>query len=278
MVAAKVAVLGHSEWIDFAVTRALPEPGEILHTNEFWEEAAGGGAVAAVQMVKLTGAAVFVTALARDDLGRETAEQLAGLGVTVHAAPRDGRQRRGFVYLTDDHERTITVLGERLVPHGDDDLPWDVFDGIDGVYVTGGDPGALRAARRARVIVATPRADGALRDAGVPVDVLVHSGHDKDEELDPAELDPPPATIVTTLGGKGGRWSGALGEGSWEPEPLPGERVDAYGAGDSFAAGLTTGLAAGLGIADAVRLGARCGAANMTGRGPYAGQLDLRSG
>jgi ribokinase len=276
MVAAKVAVLGHSEWIDFAVTRALPEPGEILHTNEFWEEAAGGGAVAAVQMVKLTGAAVFVTALARDDLGGETMEQLTGQGVTVHAAPRDGRQRRGFVYLTDDHERTITVLGDRLVPHGDDDLPWDVFDGIDGVYVTGGDPGALRAARRARVIVATPRADDALRDAGVAVDVLVHSGNDKDEELDPAELDPPPATIVTTLGGKGGRWSGALGEGSWVPEPLAGERVDAYGAGDSFAAGLTTGLAAGLEIAEAVRLGARCGAANMTGRGPYAGQLDLR--
>ncbi|MET0770496.1 MAG: PfkB family carbohydrate kinase [Solirubrobacteraceae bacterium] len=277
MVEARVAVLGHSEWVDFAVTRRLPEPGEILHTDEFWEEAAGGGAVAAVQMVKLTGAALFVTALALDDLGRETAEQLAGQGVTVHAAPRDGRQRRGFVYLTDDHERTITVLGERMVPHGDDDLPWEVFDGIDGVYVTGGDPGALRAARRARVIVATPRADDALRDAGVPVDVLVHSGNDKDEELDPASLDPPPGTIVTTLGGDGGRWSGALGEGRWEPEQLPGERVDAYGAGDSFAAGLTTGLAAGMAIADAVRLGARCGAANMTGRGPYGGQLDLRA-
>jgi ribokinase len=206
----------------------------------------------------------------------KTAEQLAGRGVTVHAAPRDGRQRRGFVYLTDDGERTITVLGDRLVPHGDDDLPWETFDRVDGVYVTGGDPAALRAARRARVIVATPRAEDALRDAGVPVDVLVHSGKDEDEELDPAELDPPPRTIVTTLGGDGGRWQGALGEGSWTPEPLPGERADAYGAGDSFAAGLTTGLAAGMPIAEAVRLGARCGAANMTGRGPYAAQLDLR--
>jgi ribokinase len=278
MVQAKVGVLGHSEWIDFAVVPALPAPGAILHTDEFWEEAAGGGAVAAVQMVKLTGAAVFVTALARDDLGRETAEQLAGQGVTVHAAARDGRQRRGFVYLTDDGERTITVLGERLVAHGDDDLPWDVFAGLDGVYVTGGDPDALRAARRARVIVATPRADDALRGAGVAVDVLVRSGNDKDEELDPGALDPPPGTIVTTLGGEGGRWEGALGTGRWEPEPLAGGRVDAYGAGDSFAAGLTTGLAAGLGIAEAVRLGARCGAANMTGRGPYAGQLDLRPG
>ena len=54
--------------------------------------------------------------------------------------------------------------------------------------------------------------------------------------------------------------------------------MDAYGAGDSFAAGVTTGLAAGLPIAEAIRLGARCGAACMTGRGPYSAQLDLRGG
>ena len=89
-------------------------------------------------------------------------------------------------------------------------------------------------------------------------------------------LDPPPRTVVTTMGAHGGRWEGEAGSGTWESEPLPGPRVDAYGAGDSFAAGLTTGLAAGLPIEQAVRLGARCGAANMTGRGPYAGQLDLR--
>lgn len=275
MVDARVAVLGHVEWVDFAVVDRLPHPGEILHVSEFWEEAAGGGAVAAVQMVKLTGAATFVTALARDDLGRETDDQLRGQGVTVHAAPRDGRQRRGFTYLT-PADRTITVLGDRLVARGDDDLPWELFAAMDGVYVTGGDPAALRHARAATVIVATPRAEAALRDAGVPVDVLVHSGNDKDEELDPASLDPPPRTVVTTLGSKGGRWDGALGTGTWEPEPLPGPAIDAYGAGDSFAAGLTTGLAAGLGIAEAVRLGSRCGAANMTGRGPYGGQLDLR--
>ena len=95
-------------------------------------------------------------------------------------------------------------------------------------------------------------------------------------QIDVAEIDPPPRTVVTTLGDKGGRWEGAAGSGRWEPLPLPGRRVDAYGAGDSFAAGLTTGLAAGLPIERAVALGARCGAANMCGRGPYAGQLDLR--
>jgi ribokinase len=273
---ARVGVVGHVEWVDFAVVPRLPHLGEILHVPEFWAEAAGGGAVAVVQMVKLTGGATFVTALAGDDHGRRTAEQLAAQGVTVHAAPRPGEQRRGFTYLTNDGERTITVLGERFVPHGDDPLPWSELDEIDGIYFTGGDAGALQAARRAKVLVATPRADRALVESGVTLDVLVHSGNDKDEAVDPATLDPPPRTIVTTLGGHGGRWDGEAGSGTWESEPLPGPRADAYGAGDSFAAGLTTGLAAGLPIADAVQLGARCGAANMTGRGPYAGQLDLR--
>jgi ribokinase len=81
---------------------------------------------------------------------------------------------------------------------------------------------------------------------------------------------------VTTLGAKGGRWDGEAGSGTWEPLPVPGPIVDEYGAGDSFAAGITTGLAAGMPIAEAIQLGARCGVANLTGRGPYAGQLDLR--
>jgi ribokinase len=275
-VKARVAVVGHVEWVDFAIVQRLPQPGEILHVPEFWAEAAGGGAVAAVQMTKLAGGALFFTALAGDELGRRTEAQLGGQGVTVHAAPREGIQRRAFTYLTADGERTITVLGDRLVPHGDDELPWELLDDVGGVYVTGGDAATLRAARRARVIVATPRAERALRESGVAVDVLVHSGKDPGEELDPGELDPPPRTVVTTLGSKGGRWDGEAGSGTWEVQPLPGPRVDEYGAGDSFAAGLTTGLAAGMPIAEAVELGARCGAANMTGRGPYAGQLDLR--
>lgn len=54
---------------------------------------------------------------------------------------------------------------------------------------------------------------------------------------------------------------------------MPGPPGDAYGAGDSFAAGLTYGLANGLSIDEALALGARCGAACATGRGPYEGQL-----
>ena len=48
---------------------------------------------------------------------------------------------------------------------------------------------------------------------------------------------------------------------------------DAYGCGDSFAGGLTYGLGADLPLPAALELGARCGAACLTGRGPYEGQL-----
>ncbi|MFL6244316.1 MAG: PfkB family carbohydrate kinase, partial [Acidimicrobiia bacterium] len=73
----------------------------------------------------------------------------------------------------------------------------------------------------------------------------------------------------------GGGW-GETQDGTrteWTPAPLPGPPVDAYGAGDSFAAGLTYGLASGRSPEEALALGARCGAACVTGRGPYAGQL-----
>jgi ribokinase len=55
--------------------------------------------------------------------------------------------------------------------------------------------------------------------------------------------------------------------------PPPGAAVDTYGCGDSFAAGLTFGLAAGLGLDAALTLGARCGAWCLAGRGPYGRQL-----
>jgi ribokinase len=53
--------------------------------------------------------------------------------------------------------------------------------------------------------------------------------------------------------------------------------MDTYGAGDSFQAGLTYGLAAGMTIEEALELGARCGAHAVTGRGPTGGQLRLGS-
>ena len=53
--------------------------------------------MAAVQLVKLAGNCTFLTALAKDELGRRAADVLAERGVEVHAAPRPAPQRRVFV-------------------------------------------------------------------------------------------------------------------------------------------------------------------------------------
>jgi ribokinase len=44
---------------------------------------------------------------------------------------------------------------------------------------------------------------------------------------------------------------------------------DTYGAGDSFAAGLTFGLAQGLSAEGALAIGARCGAEALARRGAH---------
>jgi ribokinase len=272
----RVAVVGHIEWIWFARVEHVPLAGEIVHASDSWEEAAGGGAVAAVQLVKLAGGAEFFTAVGGDELGRRSVKQLEAQGVTVQGSARRAPQRRGFTFLDAAGERTITVMGERLAPSGADALPWDRLVDADAVYFTAGDAAALAAARAARVVVGTPRARDALATAGVELDALVLSATDADERAWAAGLDPPPRRVVYTEGAKGGRFTAVDGAGgTYAAAPLPGPVVDAYGAGDSFAAGLTYALGADDPIEAALGLAARCGAACLTGRGPYAGQLTL---
>jgi ribokinase len=270
----RVSVVGHVEWIEFARVPRLPHAGEIVHATEWWEDVGGGGAVAAVQIAKLAGACDFFTALAEDENGRRAKERLEELGVTVFAAPRPDPQRRGFVYLDGDGERTITILGPRIVPQGEDDLPWERLDGVDSVYFTGGDEAALRQARRAHRLVATPRAYDTLREAGIQLDALVRSAHDPGEQQAEQALDPEPHLVVSTAGKEGGEWFGEdHTRHNWQAAELPGPKRDAYGAGDSFAAGLTFALGAQMSPDDALHLAARCGAHKLTGRAPYEHQL-----
>ena len=88
----------------------------------------------------------------------------------------------------------------------------------------------------------------------------------------PICIEPPPRLVVRTLGADGGVCEPG---GSFAASAPPGPVVDAYGAGDSFAAGLTYGLASGWGRKEVLAFAARCGAAALTGRGAFAGQLRL---
>lgn len=272
----RVAVVGHVEWCEFAEVPHVPRPGEIVHAAETFQEPGGGGAVAAVQLCKLAGEATLFTAFGNDETGHRSEAELRELGVRVEGRFRPEPQRRGFVHLDAAGERTITVLGPRLGPGGGDPLPWELLDGADAVYLTAGDVDAARQARRARTLVATTRGLETLAAGRIQLDALVASGMDAGERYSLGDLDPPPRLVVRTAGASGGEWEAAGGErGRWPPAPLPGPVRDAYGCGDSFAAGLTYGLGAGWPVERALELAARCGAACLSGRGPYEGQLRL---
>jgi sugar/nucleoside kinase (ribokinase family) len=185
------------------------------------------------------------------------AEACAAAGLTFVGPPAAAMRRMGSKTAA---RALARELGVPMVP--------------GTVEPVAGDADAVRAAREARVLVATARGIETLAEAGVELDVLVASARDEGERYAPGDLEPPPRLVVRTAGAAGGSWEREDGaSGRWEATPPPGPVVDAYGCGDDFAAGLTYGLGAGLSLEEALHVGARCGAAGLTGRGPYAGQL-----
>ncbi len=265
----RVAVVGHVEWAEFVRIERMPRAGEIVHAQQRWEGVGGGGAVAAVELARLAGEALFFTALGDDALGHRAAAELGTLGVRVHAAFRPEPQRRVFVHVDATGDRTITVIGARIAPRGSDTLAWELLAGCDAVYFTAGDADALRAARAARVLAATPRALPTLVEGHVALDLLVGSARDTGEQVRAGVLVPPPALLVQTEGAAGGRFVRAGGEmGHFDATAAPRPILDTYGAGDSFAAALTHALGAGDPLDRALAFAARRGAAALGRRGP----------
>lgn len=269
----RVASVGHVEWVQFARVERVPQAGEVAHAEDPFEEPAGGGAVAAVQLARLAGEALLLTALGDDEAGRRSLARLRQFGVDVESATRADETRRAVTLVDAQRERTITTFGERLEPLGEDALPWKEIVQMDAVYFTAGDLAALRAARAARVLVASPRARHALGH-GVRLDALVLSADDAIEREAAKRAEGEADLVVLTDGARGGTYRARDGRtGSWTAAEPPGEPADSYGCGDSFAAGFAYGLGARMGLDDALALAARCGAVCLTGRGPYERQL-----
>jgi ribokinase len=239
----------------------MPSAGEIVHAERVWEEPAGGGAVVARQLARLAGRCELFTALGDDALGHASAERLAELGVDVHVT-WGGATRRAWTHVDGAGERTITVLGDKLLAGGR--LP---LEGYDLVFFVAGEPDTLRSARAARFVAATVRELRTLQIADVQLDLLVASANDPEERYDGSLR---VGHVASTDGANGGTLDG-------EPySAAPAHRiVDTYGAGDSFAAALAFALARGDDPHSATELAARAGAAVIGGAGPYEAQLQL---
>jgi ribokinase len=258
----RCAVVGHVEWVEFARVPRLPAPGTIVHVEESWTEPAGAGPVMARQLALLAGRCELFTVLGDDELGRSSERRLAEVGIDVHAERR-ASTRRAWTHIDAQGERTITVIGEKLLPRAP--LP---LGGYDAIYFVAGEASALREARAAKFLAATAREQSTLREAGVPLDLLVGSLNDPGEHY---EGGVEAKNVVLTDG-----VNGCVANGERFPAaPLPGPIVDTYGAGDSFAAALCFALARGDALPEAIALASRAGAAVITGKGPYSSQLTL---
>jgi len=262
-----VTVIGHVEWVTHARGR-VPRGGEIVDLVDPLVEPAGGGGVAACAAARLGAPTTLITALGNDHAARQSGEVLQARGIRVLAAWRSVAQTPALSVAGDDGERTILVVGPRLQVLGGEPLEWDRVDPAGGAYYAGEDPAALRRARRAGVLVVSARRVDDLIQAGVTADVVVGSGADPAEDTERLPDHLIPAYRIITEGPRGGRIVDAGGsEQRYEAVAVPGEVVDTYGCGDTFAAALTVGLARGLDVFAAARMGAAAAAECASWRG-----------
>ena len=230
----RVAVVGHVEWIRFARVEHVPASGRDRPLDRRLGAGRRRGRCRRdpARAARRRGDALHGArrrrarpALARGARGARRAVRVrrrpAAAALGVHAHRRGG-------------ERTITTVGPKLRPRGDDDrLPWPELAEMDAVLFIAGDVEALRLARRAPVL--RPRRASSRRCArgAVELDALIGSGEDEAERYHPGDLDPEPHLVVTTSGALGGWMQPG---GPYTAAPLPGPREDAYGCGDSFMA------------------------------------------
>jgi len=265
--APRVVIIGHVEWVTHAQGH-LPGRGRIADLHDPWCEPAGGGGVAAVAAARLGAHVTLLTALGDDLTAAESRRLLEDRGVSVIAARASGPQTPVLTIIEPGGERTIMVVGARMQARASDLSGTDLLASADAVYYTGEDPELLRVAREARHLVVSGRRLADVAAAGIVVDVIVASANDPDES--PAALPGAlaPGAVVMTNGAAGGsieRHGAAMRR--YAPAVQAAPNVDSYGCGDSFAAGLTVGLARGLGIDDAVAVGAAAGGLCATWRG-----------
>jgi len=265
----KLAVIGHVEWVTFLKVDQLPLAGKISHGKDSFEEAAGGAAVAAVQMSRLINGPVdLITSLGKDNCGEKCYERLTQLGLNLEVAWREDPTRKGISLITKDGERAITVIGKRLQPIGSDDLPWSSMKNYDGIFVTATDKEGIKFARKAKFLSATPRiGENILKNSKAKLNALIGSGLDPGEKINYEELDPQPDVYISTKGKSGGT---IFPENNTYKSITPSSKeIDSYGCGDCFAGAVTTALSANLNLEQAIKIGSYCGAECSTYYGPY---------
>ena len=235
------AVVGHVEWMNFLKVDQLPKPGVISHSEKSIEYPAGGGSVIAKTLSELTNNQVhFFTSLGNDYYGEQSFKILSNYGIRLHVAWRDKPTRKGFSLIDSNGERSITVIGERLAPTYKDKLDWNLFEKMDGIFITASDSEIFKKARIADSLCTTPRVGiNTINKSNVLLDGLIGSNLDPGEVFSLSDISIKPKLIIKTEGENGGiLYPG----GRYEALINTKQKIDSYGCGDAFAAGILYGL------------------------------------
>ena len=264
----KFAVVGHIEWINFIEVDHLPKPGLISHSKKSLEFPAGGGAVIAKRLRELTNNEVHLfTALGNDFYGKQCFNILEKNGIKLHVAWRDKPTRKGFSVFDTIGERSITIIGDRLAPIYKDDLDWSILNDMDGIFITAADKEIFKKSRIANMLCTTPRVGlNIINESGIFLDALIGSNLDPGEVFSLKELRLKPKFVIKTEGENGGI---VIPGGRYKAFDNIKNKVDSYGCGDSFAAGILYGLTSGWDIEESLNIAKILGRDCSEHFGPY---------
>ena len=264
----KFAVIGHIEWINFIKVDQLPKPGLISHAEKSIEYPAGGGSVIAKRLRELTHSEVhFFTALGNDFYGTQCLNILEKMGIRLHVAWRDKPTRKGFSLIDAEGERSITIIGDRLAPTHKDNLNWNILNDMDGIFITAADKEIFKKSRIAKILCTTPRVGlNIINESGIFLDGLIGSNLDPGEVFSLNELRLIPKFVIKTEGENGGI---IFPGGRYKAIKNKKIKVDSYGCGDSFAAGILYGLSSNWDIEESLNLAKIMGRNCSEHFGPY---------
>ncbi len=258
--AMRAAVVGHVEWIEFAAGAARAGAGRDRPRHASVRGAGrrrrGGGGPAREARRRAPPSsppsATTSSATAPSASSRSS-------GCASRAASGPSRSGAPSSTSTTAASARSPCSAPRLGPRGDDPLAWERARRhrrrVPHRRRRGG--GAPRAPRRA---CWWPRRAGSrrCRRRAWSSTRSCRAAATPASATSTGDLDPAPRVVVRTRGRRGRRVGDRrrASAASWEAAPLPGPVRDAYGCGDSFAAGLTYGLGAGWAIDRGGRAGA----------------------
>lgn len=255
----------------------LPLLGETVNCSEYAEADGGKGANQAVAAARLGTAVTLITAVGADEFGRRAKELFAKESVDIGPSREFASSKTGVGFIVVDeagHQLITTFLGAGLELGTTDiegaaeifgaakvlllqgELPLSVsiasvqLAGPDTVIIV--DPSPVETftadlAAFSKVDIVTPNEPEAA--------ILTGRSHPTAAEVAAAVGVP---TVVLTRGGSGVEvyWRGE----THIIEASATTVVDTTGAGDAFNGALASGLAGGMDVLEAARLGVRCAA------------------